>query len=230
MPSVFRPPRPSRSLLVKSSRSAARTLIRRTAWPMSVDGVWLTGAPRSLRTGSSWASPASSRAAAEEKRSRPVLRAACVSGSRRLVELGGDLAKVGNRRLEIGFVGLHEHQLIPFGGLGDALAGVGDRVEEVVELLGALGDLGDPGGGLVDGLEGVAGTIEGLGRGLERLGRVGRDLAVDDLAASAGDLGRFPECAGRFPAACRSSRHRSSFAPAAGLCPRAACIFSRSRA
>ena len=39
MPSVFKPPRPSRSLLVKSSRSAARTLIRRTAWPMSVDGV-----------------------------------------------------------------------------------------------------------------------------------------------------------------------------------------------
>ena len=38
VPSVFRPPRPSRSLLVRSSRSAARTLIRRTAWPMSVDG------------------------------------------------------------------------------------------------------------------------------------------------------------------------------------------------
>ena len=37
------PPRPSRSLLVRSSRSAARTLIRRIAWPMSVVGVWLTG-------------------------------------------------------------------------------------------------------------------------------------------------------------------------------------------
>ena len=65
LPSVFRPPRPSRSLLVRSSRSAATRLMRRTAWPMSVVGVWLTGAPRSLRTGSSSASPASSRAAAD---------------------------------------------------------------------------------------------------------------------------------------------------------------------
>ena len=48
---------PSRSLLVRSSRSAASTLMRRTAWPMSVAGVWLTGAPRSLKTGSSSARP-----------------------------------------------------------------------------------------------------------------------------------------------------------------------------
>ena len=34
---------------------------------------------------------------------------------------------------------------MPFGGLGNALAGVGDRSEEVVEVLGTLGDLGDPG-------------------------------------------------------------------------------------
>ena len=89
---------------------------------------------------------------------------------------------------------------IPWATLETSRAGVGHRCEEVVELLGTLGDLGEARGRLVDRLQACRRPLERLGRGRQGLGRIRRDVALDDRSQR-GDL------AGRENAAAGSRHH-----------------------
>ena len=135
--------------------------------------------PRSLNSGAASARLVLSRSAAEENWLSPCLQCVLSLGVERPVELLRHLAEVRDRRLEVFLVVLDE----PVEAVGrgrDLLAGVRPGREERPDLVGVLGDLGEPGERLVDRVEGVARALECLGRRGQGLGGVGRGGPLDD--------------------------------------------------
>ncbi len=128
------------------------------------------------------------RAAAEENRLIPSLRAFWVAGS----SVSLNFAATSRRSARAGWKLpslAAMNRLMPWAAPETFWPVVFQVVRKLVELVGAVGELGEAGGGLVDRFQGVAGLLEGLGGGGQGLGRVGGDLALDDRGGGRGVAG-----------------------------------------